>query len=138
VLVLDEATSAVDPATEVRLQRALDSLTAGRTTLAIAHRLSTAEGPTRCSSSTPASSCSAAARRAGAAGRRLRPAARLLDRPVEVTTRRRRAAPVPLTARERGSAAAAQLLAWTPSTRTPRRPRRARLPRGVAFGTVAT
>ena len=44
VLVLDEATSAVDPATEVRLQRALDSLTRGRTTLAIAHRLSTAEG----------------------------------------------------------------------------------------------
>ncbi len=43
VLVLDEATSAVDPATEVRLNRALDSLTRGRTTLAIAHRLSTAE-----------------------------------------------------------------------------------------------
>ncbi len=43
LLVLDEATSAVDPATEVRLQRALDSLTRGRTTLAIAHRLSTAE-----------------------------------------------------------------------------------------------
>lgn len=43
LLVLDEATSAVDPATEVRLQRALDSLTRGRTTLAIAHRMSTAE-----------------------------------------------------------------------------------------------
>ena len=43
LLVLDEATSAVDPATEVRLQRALDSLTRGRTTLAIAHRLSTAQ-----------------------------------------------------------------------------------------------
>jgi putative ABC transport system ATP-binding protein len=43
VLVLDEATSAVDPATEVRLARALDSLTRGRTTLVIAHRLSTAE-----------------------------------------------------------------------------------------------
>ena len=43
LLVLDEATSAVDPATEVRLQRALDSLTRGRTTIAIAHRLSTAE-----------------------------------------------------------------------------------------------
>jgi putative ABC transport system ATP-binding protein len=41
--VLDEATSAVDPATEVRLSRALDSLTRGRTTLTIAHRLSTAE-----------------------------------------------------------------------------------------------
>jgi putative ABC transport system ATP-binding protein len=43
LLVLDEATSAVDPATEVRLSRALDSLTRGRTTIAIAHRLSTAE-----------------------------------------------------------------------------------------------
>jgi len=43
LLVLDEATSAVDPATEVRLQRALDSLSRGRTTVAIAHRLSTAE-----------------------------------------------------------------------------------------------
>ncbi|WP_433394261.1 ABC transporter ATP-binding protein [Micromonospora sp. KLBMP9576] len=43
LLVLDEATSAVDPATEVRLQRALDAVTRGRTTLAIAHRLSTAQ-----------------------------------------------------------------------------------------------
>jgi ATP-binding cassette, subfamily B, bacterial len=43
LLVLDEATSAVDPATEVRIARALDSLTAGRTTITIAHRLSTAE-----------------------------------------------------------------------------------------------
>jgi ABC-type multidrug transport system fused ATPase/permease subunit len=43
LLVLDEATSAVDPATEVRLQRALDAATRGRTTIAIAHRLSTAE-----------------------------------------------------------------------------------------------
>jgi len=43
LLVLDEATSAVDPATEVRLSRALDSLTRGRTTLTIAHRLSSAE-----------------------------------------------------------------------------------------------
>ncbi len=43
LLVLDEATSAVDPSTEVRVQRALDSLTRGRTSIAIAHRLSTAE-----------------------------------------------------------------------------------------------
>jgi putative ABC transport system ATP-binding protein len=33
----------VDPATEVRLQRALEGLTRGRTALSIAHRLSTAE-----------------------------------------------------------------------------------------------
>jgi ABC-type multidrug transport system fused ATPase/permease subunit len=43
LLVLDEATSAVDPATEVRLQRTLDAVTRGRTTVAIAHRLATAE-----------------------------------------------------------------------------------------------
>ena len=43
LLVLDEATSAVDPATEVRIARALDSLTSGRSTITIAHRLSTAE-----------------------------------------------------------------------------------------------
>jgi ATP-binding cassette, subfamily B, bacterial len=43
LLVLDEATSAVDPATEVRLQRALAGLTSGRTTVTIAHRLSTSE-----------------------------------------------------------------------------------------------
>ncbi len=43
LLVLDEATSAVDPATEVRTQRALAGLTSGRTTVTIAHRMSTAE-----------------------------------------------------------------------------------------------
>ncbi len=43
LLVLDEATSAVDPATERRLARALVGLTSGRTTVTIAHRLSTAE-----------------------------------------------------------------------------------------------
>jgi ATP-binding cassette, subfamily B, bacterial len=43
LLLLDEATSSVDPATEVRLQRALDGLTRGRTVLTIAHRLATAE-----------------------------------------------------------------------------------------------
>jgi ATP-binding cassette, subfamily B, bacterial len=42
-LILDEATSAVDPATEVRLRRAIGRLTAGRTALTIAHRLATAE-----------------------------------------------------------------------------------------------
>jgi len=43
LLVLDEATSSVDPATEVRLQRALEGVLSGRTSVAIAHRLSTAE-----------------------------------------------------------------------------------------------
>jgi ATP-binding cassette subfamily B protein len=42
LLVLDEATSAVDPALEVRLRRAIEQLTAGRTSVTIAHRLSTA------------------------------------------------------------------------------------------------
>lgn len=42
VLVLDEATSSVDALTEVRLAHALERLAAGRTTIAIAHRLSTA------------------------------------------------------------------------------------------------
>jgi putative ABC transport system ATP-binding protein len=42
-LVLDEATSAVDPLTETRLTRALEALARGRTSLTIAHRLSTAE-----------------------------------------------------------------------------------------------
>lgn len=43
VLILDEATSAVDPATEVRISRALEELMKGRTSVVIAHRLSTAE-----------------------------------------------------------------------------------------------
>lgn len=43
LLVLDEATSAVDPALEVSLRQAIDRLIRGRTSVTIAHRLSTAE-----------------------------------------------------------------------------------------------
>ncbi|MFS0884721.1 ABC transporter ATP-binding protein [Aeromicrobium sp. 179-A 4D2 NHS] len=46
-LVLDEATSAVDPQTELRATRALDRLLQGRTSVTIAHRLSTAENADR-------------------------------------------------------------------------------------------
>ncbi len=43
LLVLDEATSAVDPALEMHIAAALERLTAGRTSVTIAHRMSTAE-----------------------------------------------------------------------------------------------
>lgn len=43
VLVLDEATSAVDPALEVQTRRAMERLISGRTSVTVAHRLSTAE-----------------------------------------------------------------------------------------------
>ena len=44
ILVLDEATSALDTRTERAVQRAFDRLTEGRTTITIAHRLSTVRG----------------------------------------------------------------------------------------------
>ena len=47
ILVLDEATSSIDVATETRVQRGLARLLAGRTSLVIAHRLSTIRGADR-------------------------------------------------------------------------------------------
>ena len=44
ILILDEATSALDNATELMIQQALDELCKGRTTLVVAHRLSTIQG----------------------------------------------------------------------------------------------
>jgi ATP-binding cassette subfamily B protein len=41
ILILDEATSSVDSKTELKIQEAIDRLVKGRTTIAIAHRLST-------------------------------------------------------------------------------------------------
>jgi ATP-binding cassette, subfamily B, bacterial len=43
VIVLDEATSSLDPATEAEVERALAAVSTGRTVITIAHRLSTAE-----------------------------------------------------------------------------------------------
>jgi ATP-binding cassette, subfamily B, beta-glucan exporter len=47
ILILDEATSAVDPLTEARITRALDEVMTGRTTFVIAHRLVTVRNATR-------------------------------------------------------------------------------------------
>lgn len=47
VLILDEATSALDSVTEAKIQRAFDELARGRTTMIIAHRLSTVRNANR-------------------------------------------------------------------------------------------
>jgi putative ABC transport system ATP-binding protein len=47
VLVLDEATSAVDPVLEVQIRNAIERVTEGRTSITVAHRLSTAEASDR-------------------------------------------------------------------------------------------
>jgi ATP-binding cassette subfamily B protein len=41
ILILDEATSALDNTTEILIQQSLDELCKGRTTIVVAHRLST-------------------------------------------------------------------------------------------------
>ena len=47
ILILDEATSALDNTTEILIQEALDELCKGRTTLVVAHRLSTVKNADR-------------------------------------------------------------------------------------------
>ena len=47
ILILDEATSALDNVTELSIQRSLSELSEGRTTIVVAHRLSTVRNADR-------------------------------------------------------------------------------------------
>ena len=79
VLVLDEATSSLDPGTEVIVERALDRLMQGRTTIVVAHRLSTIQrAESDCRDRCRATRRARDRRRAGRARRALRRARRRL------------------------------------------------------------
>ena len=81
LLILDEATSAVDPETERALAIALAKLAEGRTTVSIAHRLSTAEAADLVVVFDDGRIVQIGhPRRAGRRGRRVRTAVRVLDR----------------------------------------------------------
>ena len=86
VLVLDEATSSLDPGTEVVVEEAMARLMEGRTVIVIAHRLSTAERADSIGVVTDGPPGRAGhPRRAGGQGRPLRPALRHLVRGLATT-----------------------------------------------------